>query len=62
MHPNTIHARHDIVTKCPLALILALVVQKLDSAIHRMNCFPAEKSYGKKVIYPVGRFIHSPFE
>ena len=50
------------IMKCPLALILALVVQKLDSAIHRMNCFPADKSYGNKVIYPVDRFIHSPFE
>ena len=50
------------VTKCPIALILALVVQKLDSAVHRMNFFPEEKSYGNKVIYPVDRFIHSPFE
>ena len=50
------------IAKCPLAVILALVVQKLDSAIHRMNCFPADKSYGNKVIYPVDRFIYSPFE
>ena len=50
------------ITKCPLALILALAVQKLDSAIHRMNCFPEDKSCGNKVIYPVDRFIHSPFE
>ena len=50
------------ITKCPLALILALDVQKLDNAIHRMNCFPADKSYGNKVIYPVDRFIHSAFE
>lgn len=47
------------ITKCPLPLILALDVQKLDGAIHRMNCFPAEKSYGNKVIYPVDRLsIH----
>ena len=50
------------IMKCPLALILALDVQKLDGAIHRMNCFPAEKSYWNKVIYPVDRFIHSAFE
>ena len=41
------------VTKCPIALILVLVVQKLDSAIHRMNCFPAEKSYGNQLRYLV---------
>ena len=41
------------ITKCPLALILALDVQKLDGSIHRMNCFPAEKSYGNQLRYLV---------
>ena len=41
------------ITKCSLALILALDVQKLDNAIHRMNCFPVEKSYGNQLRYLV---------
>ena len=41
------------ITKCPLTLICALDVQKLDGAIHRMNCFPADKSYGNQLRYLV---------
>ena len=41
------------VTKCPIALILAMDVQKLDGSIHRMNCFPAENSYGNQLRYLV---------
>ena len=47
------------ITKCSLALIPAMVVQKLDSAIHRMDCFPAEKSYGNQLRYLVDSDLSS---
>ena len=32
---------------------LALVVQKLDSSIHRINHYPLDKYYGNQLRYPV---------
>ena len=34
-----------------LAFVLAKVVQKLDSAIHRINHYPADTYYGKQLRY-----------
>ena len=33
--------------------VQAQVVQKLDSAIHRINHYPADKYYGKQLRYPL---------
>jgi len=35
--------------------VLAPVVQKLDSAIHRINHYPADKYYGNQLRYSVDR-------
>ena len=35
----------------------ASVVQKLDSAIHRINHYPADKYQGNQLSYPVDRFL-----
>ena len=35
--------------------ILAPVVQKLDSATHRINHYPADKYYGNQLRYPLDR-------
>ena len=32
---------------------LARVVQTLDSAIHRINDYPADKYYGNQLLYPL---------
>ena len=32
---------------------LAPVVQTLDSAIHRINHYPADKYYGNQLLYPL---------
>ena len=34
-------------------ILLAQVVQKLDSAIHRINHYPADRYYGKQLRYPL---------
>ena len=36
-------------------LYLASVVQKMDSAIHRINHYPADKYLGNRLRYPVDR-------
>ena len=36
-----------------LAMRQALVVQTLDSAIHRINHYPAAKYYGNQLRYPL---------
>ena len=35
----------------------AKVVQKLDSAIHRINPYPADTYYGKQLLYPLDSAI-----
>ena len=35
--------------------VLAPVVQKLDSAIHRINHYPVDKCYGNQLRYPLDR-------
>ena len=37
------------------AIPLAPVVQPLDSAIHRINHYPADKYYGNQLRYPLDR-------
>ena len=37
--------------------VLASVVQTLDSAIHRINHYPADKYYGNQLRYPLDRFL-----
>ena len=37
----------------------APVVQTLDSTIHRINHYPADKYYGNQLHYPVDRFLSS---
>ena len=39
------------VTVTNLATLLALVVQTLDSAIHRINHYPMDKDYGNQLRY-----------
>ena len=42
----------------PASLFLqASVVQTLDSAIHRINHYPADKYYGNQLRHPVDRFL-----
>ena len=46
---------------------LARVVQKMDSAIHRINHYPADKYLGNQLHYPVDRdlsggYRYPPFE
>ena len=47
------HPFYTFIYKPYLRIGLALVVQKLDSAIHRINHYPAEEYYGKQLCYPV---------
>ena len=44
-------------TLCELfkSVKLAPVVQTLDSAIHRINHYPADKYYGNQLRYPLDR-------
>ena len=37
----------------PKKKVQAQVVQKLDSAIHRINHYPADTYYGKQLRYPL---------
>ena len=37
----------------PVPIILAPVVQTLDSTIHRINHYPADKYYGNQLRYPL---------
>ena len=39
----------------PKLFFLAPVVQTLDSAIHRINYYPADKYYGNQLRYPLDR-------
>ena len=41
-----------------------MVVQTLDSAIHRINHYPADKYLGNQLLYPLDRFLsgHSAIE
>ena len=34
-------------------IVQAPVVQRLDNAIHQINCYPADKCYTNKARYPV---------
>ena len=51
-----LHCRADAVAKLEYScrvLNLAPVVQTLDSAIHRINHYPADKCYGNQLCYPL---------
>jgi len=46
---------------------LAPVVQKMDSTIHRINCYPVDKYWGNQLCYPVDSDLsdglsYPPFE
>ena len=41
--------------KISVAVVQAPVVQTLDSAIHRINHYPADKYYGNQLHYPLDR-------
>ena len=50
-----------------LFLLTAPVVQTLDSAIHQINHYPADKYYGNQLRYPLDRDLstgqhYPPFE
>ena len=38
-------------------VVLALVVQTLDTAIHRINHYPADKYLGNQLRYPLDRVL-----
>ena len=40
-----------------MIVYLAQVVQNLDSAIHRLNHYPADTYYGKQLRYPLDSAI-----
>ena len=49
LHVCTAVGMHDL---CVLAHLPALVVQKVNSAIHRINHYPADKHYQSQLNYP----------